>query len=866
MENFSEPVMKALQHAFTSVKEKNQVEINENHLLYALLKESDGYFQTILKEINFNTILLSEEVAKVIKHLPTFSGAGEAKISSQLNALLQEAEEVSKKWNDTFISSDHLLFAFWKKGGQPFKSLREKTQISESKLEETILLLRGDRHMDSATSEQNVKVLDKYCKNYTKLAKEGRLDPVIGRDDEIRRVIQVLLRRTKNNPMLLGEPGVGKTAIVEGLAQRIIQEDIPEALKGKQVMVLDMGSLIAGAKYRGEFEERLKGVLKEVEDAAGNIILFIDEIHTLVGAGATEGAMDAANLLKPALARGALHCIGATTLKEFQKYIEKDAALERRFQPVFVQEPTVEDAIAILRGLREKYEIYHGVQITEDALHAAVTLSTRYITDRNLPDKAIDLIDEAASLIRLQLGSRPLPIDIKERELASLIVEVEGLKREKSQSSEDEMKKKGKEIALLKEDLSKLNARWDKEKKLLLSLKEKKDALEKMRFQMDEAERISDYNKVAEFRYGKIPQLEKEIGEALVTLSSKEGRLLQEEVDENLIAQIVSKWTGIPVQRMLASEAQKLLSLEQELSKRVVGQVFAITAVADAIRASRAGLSDPMRPIGVFLFVGPTGVGKTELAKALAEQLFDQEDAMIRIDMSEYMEKHSVSKLIGSPPGYVGYDEGGQLTEAIRRRPYTVVLLDEIEKADHDVFNILLQVFDEGRLTDSKGRNINCKNALFIMTSNIGSEELQKMMDQKRENISKESIISTIEPILRRHFRPEFLNRLDEILPFLPLQKEVMSSIVEIQLNLLAKRLTSRHIQLSWKKNVLELLSKEGYDPLFGARPLKRLIQHEVVTLLSREILDGNIPGSCNLELTLIGDKISYELSQSTIS
>ncbi len=856
MENFSESVMNALQLALRNAKSGNQVEVDENHFLIELLKDENGYFRVLLKEINFDVLSLMGDVEIAIKRLPTFENSGETKVGGSLGSILHEAESICKKWKDTYISGDHVLLAFWRKGGEPFKGWKEKSKISESQLEQTIIRLRGDQTMDSQTAEQNVKVLDKYCKNYTKLARDGKLDPVIGRDDEIRRVIQVLLRRTKNNPMIIGEPGVGKTAIVEGLAQRIIQEDIPEALKGKQVMVLDMGGLIAGAKYRGEFEERLKGVLSEVEKAEGDIILFIDEIHTLVGAGATEGAMDAANLLKPALARGSLHCIGATTLNEFQKYIEKDAALERRFQPIFIGEPTEEDSIAILRGLREKYEIYHGVQITEDAIHAAVTLSTRYITDRNLPDKAIDLIDEAASLIRMQLGSRPLPIDIKERELSSLIVEVEGLKREKSPSSEEEMKKREKEIALIKEELGKLNARWENEKKLLLSLKDKKDALEKMRFQEEQAERFSDYNKVAEFRYGKIPALEKEIQDAQLLLSSKDGRLLQEEVDENLIAQIVSKWTGIPVQRMLASEAEKLLTLENEIAKRVVGQPFAIKSVSDAIRASRAGLNDPMRPIGVFLFVGPTGVGKTELAKALAEQLFDQEDAMIRLDMSEYMEKHSVSKLIGSPPGYVGYDEGGQLTESIRRRPYTVVLLDEIEKADHDVFNILLQVFDEGRLTDSKGRKVNCKNALFIMTSNIGSEELQNS-----KHTTKEDIIATIDPILRRHFRPEFLNRLDEILPFMPLKEEVMESIVEIQLRLIAKRLTSRHIHLSWKKNVLAHLAKEGYDPLFGARPLKRLIQHSVVTLLSKEILAGKIPGACDLELDLQGGDISYKVN-----
>jgi ATP-dependent Clp protease ATP-binding subunit ClpB len=860
MENFSESVLKAIQKSFQLAKEKNQTEVQEEHFLKAFLEEGH-YFKTILSEFQLDTKSLLLDLDKKIDRFPTFTTPSEPKMGFSFLSILKEAEEISKQFNDTYISSDHVLLAFWKKGSEPFKSFRINSGINEEKLIEKIKTLRGDKSMDSPTAEENLQVLDKFCKNYTKLAKEGKLDPVIGRDEEILRVIQVLLRRTKNNPMLLGEPGVGKTAIVEGLSLRIVQNDVPEALKGKQVMVLDMGGLIAGAKYRGEFEERLKGVLNEVEKAEGNIVLFIDEIHTLVGAGATEGAMDAANLLKPALARGTLHCIGATTLNEYQKYIEKDAALERRFQPVFIKEPTEEDAIAILRGLREKYEIFHGVQIKEEALHAAVSLSVRYITDRNLPDKAIDLIDEAASLIRMQIGSRPLPIDAKERELATLIVEMEGLKREKSKSSEEEIKKLQKQIADIKEDLRELNLRWDKEKALLLSIKEKKDLLDKMRFQEEEAERVSDYNKVAEFRYGKIPALEKEISDVQKLLSSKEGRLLKEEVDENLIAEIVSKWTSIPVQKMLASEAEKLTHLEVEIEKRVVGQSFAVEAVADSIRASRAGLSDPNKPIGVFLFVGPTGVGKTELAKALALQLFDSDEAMIRLDMSEYMEKHSVSKLIGSPPGYVGYDEGGQLTEAIRRRPYTVVLLDEIEKADHDVFNILLQVFDEGRLTDSKGRKINCKNAIFIMTSNLGSEELQKLIASKKEKVTKLMMLDAIDPILRKHFRPEFLNRLDDILPFLPLQREVMQSIAEIQLSLLAKRLTARHIHLGWTKDLLALLAREGYDMAFGARPLKRLIQNEVVNLLSKAILEGKIPAACGVELIAKGDEVDYIVS-----
>lgn len=719
--------------------------------------------------------------------------------------------------------------------------------------------------MDSATAEQSLQAIDKYCKNLTALAKEGKLDPVIGRDEEIRRTMQVLSRRTKNNPLLIGEPGVGKTAIAEGLAIRIIQGDVPDSLKDKQLFVLDMGSLIAGAKYRGEFEERLKGILKEVEKNEGRIILFIDEVHTLIGAGASEGAMDAANLLKPALARGTLHCIGATTLNEYQKYIEKDAALERRFQTILVQEPSLEDAIAILRGLKERYEIYHGVHITEGALHAAVFLSHRYISDRQLPDKAIDLIDEAASMIRLQIGSLPLPIDIKERELSGLIIRQEALRREDSDSARSEANKLNTQIGKVKEELSTLREKWNQEKKLLETVKEKKNKMEQLKFQEEEAERSLDYNKVAELRYSVMPKMKKELEEAQSSLEKLPNRLLQEEVDENLIAQIVAKWTGIPVQKMMEGEAHRLLQLEQALEQRVVGQTFAVQAVSEAIRRSRSGLSDPSRPVGVFLFIGPTGVGKTELAKALADQLFNQEDAIIRIDMSEYMEKHAVSKLIGSPPGYVGYEEGGQLTEALRRRPYSVVLFDEIEKAHHDVFNILLQIFDDGRLTDSKGRSVNCKNALFIMTSNLGSEQLLEKIRSHAAEWTKESILNIVEPILKAHFRPEFLNRLDDILPFLPLQEKDMEKIVLIQLSKVQERLLEKHISMKWSPAVLSYLAQKGYDPFFGARPLKRLIQQEVVNLLSTEILKGEIKSDATVELTLEKknqtqeEKISYK-------
>ncbi|MES2274280.1 MAG: AAA family ATPase [Chlamydiota bacterium] len=862
---FTDPVAHAIEEAFKYAQAMEHVEATENHLLKFLLMDESGYFVSICTALGLDPSPLLKQVDQALSQLPTFTGTPTApQVAANLQQKIQDAEKYAKVWNDTYISSDHLFLAYFDKAGEPFASWKKIAKKSLKEVESEIKKLRSSRHMDSPTAESNLKTLEKFCKNLTSLAKQGKLDPVIGRDDEIRRTIQVLSRRTKNNPMLIGEPGVGKTAIAEGLAHRIIQGDVPDSLKNKELMALDMGSLIAGTKFRGEFEERLKGILQEVEKSDGNILLFIDEVHTLVGAGAADGAMDAANLLKPALARGTLHCIGATTLGEFQKYIEKDPALERRFQPVFVPEPTLEDAIAILRGLKERYEIYHGVRITEGALHAAVHLSSRYISDRRLPDKAIDLIDEAASLLRMQIGSLPLPIDIKERELAQLLVKQQSLKQEGVAKSEGE--EADKKISKLKEELAQMRAKWNQEKKLIQTLKEKKDALEKLRFQEEEAERKADYNKVAEIRYDELPKMQKEIEEAQHALSQLKGRLLQEEVDETLIAQIVAKWTGIPVEKMLEKETEKVLHLEKYLEQRVIGQPVAVKAVADAIRRSRAGLSDPARPMGVFLFIGPTGVGKTELVKALAEQLFDKEDAIIRLDMSEYMEKHSVSRLIGSPPGYIGYEEGGQLTEALRRRPYSVVLLDELEKAHHDVFNLLLQIFDEGRLTDGKGRKINCKNALFIMTSNLGSDLLLKKMEQKKERMTQEELLFILDPALKATFRPEFLNRLDEILPFLPLQPEDMEKIVEIQLNRVASRLAEKHISLRWTPGVLQHLAEEGYDPIFGARPLKRLIQKQVVNLFATALLENKIPK--NSELLLTGKKedhgfaFSYEVKK----
>ena len=838
----TEAVQEALGQAALEAKTRRHTAIEEVHLFWALLSDTQGYFYSLAQQFSLDLPELKNQVEEVLQGLATYEKEGkEPTIAPNLRERLQAGVELAKKWKDQYVSSDHLFYLFWENPPAHVPKWKQHLTTTKKEVEKTIKALRGGRKIETETSEKGLRAVERFCKDLTALAREGKLDPVIGRNEEIQRTIQILSRRTKNNPMLIGEPGVGKTAIAEGLAYRIVQEDVPDSLKGKRLVALDMGSLIAGTKYRGEFEERLKGILQEIEGSDGDLLLFIDEVHLLVGAGATEGAMDAANLLKPALARGTLHCIGATTLAEYQKHIEKDAALERRFQLVTVEEPSVEDAVFILRGLKERYENFHGVRITEEALHAAVFLSNRYIADRKLPDKAIDLIDEAATVIHMQIESRPLVIDTKERALSALIVKQEGCKREKGPSAREEVERLEQKISSLKEELAALHARFQKEKDQIETLKDQKKKLEKLRFLEEEAERKSDYNEVAKLRYSEIPALENIIQEGEQALQKVPHRLLREEVDAELIAQIVAKWTKIPVDKMLQGEAKRLLTLEAALKKRVVGQDFAVQVMSEAMQRAYAGLSDPSRPLGAFLFVGSTGVGKTELAKALAEELFDKEDALLRFDMSEYMEAHSVAKLIGAPPGYVGYDEGGQLTQALRRRPYSVVLLDEIEKAHPDIFNLLLQAFDDGRMTDSKGRVVQCKNALFIMTSNLGSKELLDLQVETKEELKPQAILARIDPLIRAHFRPEFINRLDEILPFHPLREQEMKAIAAIQLTRLQKRMLDRDLTLRWKTEVVQWLAEKGYDPVFGARPLKRCLQRHVTNALSKAILSGEI-------------------------
>jgi ATP-dependent Clp protease ATP-binding subunit ClpB len=814
-------------------REKNQL-IDIPHLLFALLNE-EGIPGEIIGKIGANPQAIRDLAKREVGLLPKVEGAADqVYLSREMSQALNTAEQEAKSLGDEYISTEHLLLGIAQHAIGNIKNEFKRLGITRENILKVLKEVRGGQTITSQTPEETFQALKQYGKDFTELARQGKLDPVIGRDDEIRRVIQVLSRRTKNNPVLIGEPGVGKTAIVEGLAQRIVNGDVPEGLKNKRLVALDVGALVAGAKYRGQFEERLKAVLKEITESQGEIILFIDEIHTVVGAGAAEGAMDASNMLKPALARGELHCIGATTLDEYRKHIEKDAALERRFQQVFVDEPTVEETISILRGLKDKYEVHHGVKIKDEALIAAAVLSNRYITGRFLPDKAVDLIDEAAARLRMEIDSMPTEIDEIERRIMQLEIEREALKKEKDEASVEKLNLIEKQIGNLREEADSLKAHWQREKEHISEIRRIKEEIDRVKMEAEKAQRLSDLSKASELLYGKLPELNKKLEDKSKELAEiqKAKKMLKEEVDAEDIAEIVSKWTGIPVSRLMEGEVEKLIHMEERLSKRVVGQEEAIRAVSDALRRSRAGLSDPKRPIGSFIFLGPTGVGKTELARALAEFMFDDENAMVRIDMSEYMEKHTVSRLIGAPPGYVGYEEGGQLTEAVRRRPYSVILFDEIEKAHNDVFNILLQILDDGRLTDGHGRTVDFRNAVIIMTSNLGSSEIHGMMKE-------EAVRQKVMNVLREHFRPEFLNRVDEIIIFRSLSIERLKEIVGIQIEYLRKRLSEKKIELELKDEAKELLAEKGYDPVYGARPLKRTIQRLIENPLAAKILQG---------------------------
>lgn len=847
LEKFTIKAQEAINNAIDSTQRHGQQAIEPVHLLAGVLKAGENVTNYIFNKLGVNPDSISRSVEAEICHLPRVTG-GEPYLSSETNNILLKAEDMANRNGDEFIGLETILEAMVEGTGNAARILKD-AGVSAGNLREAVKELRGGKKVNSKSSEDTYQSLSKYARNLVEAARQGKLDPVIGRDDEIRRVLQILSRRTKNNPILIGEPGTGKTAIVEGLAERIMRGDVPENLKDKEVYSLDMGALVAGAKYKGEFEERLKSVINEVTHSDGRIILFIDEIHTLVGAGKGEGAMDAANILKPALARGELRSIGATTLDEYQKYFEKDKALERRFQTVMVDEPSVEDSISILRGIKEKYENHHHVRIQDDAVIAAVKLSDRYISDRFLPDKAIDLMDEAAAKLRIERDSMPEELDELTRKEKQLEIEREAIKREQDDAKLSQLNK---EIAEIKEKAADYRSKWDAEKEVIAKIQSNKSTIEQLKFEADKAERNGDYGKVAEIRYGKIKALNDENEKLHEDLKKRQGgaAIIKEEVTPDDIADVVSRWTGIPVSRMLQSERDKLLHLEEELHKRVIGQDEAITAVADAVRRSRAGLQDPRRPIGSFIFLGTTGVGKTELAKALAEYLFNDENMMTRIDMSEYQEKFSVSRLVGAPPGYVGYDEGGQLTEAVRRKPYSVVLFDEIEKAHPDVFNILLQVLDDGRLTDNKGRVVNFKNTIIIMTSNLGSQYIQSRFDALKENSGAE-YEKTVEEtknhvmeMLKKTIRPEFINRIDEIIMFRPLEKDQIKQIVNLQITGIQKLLASQEVKLEVSENAVRLIANEGYDPEFGARPVKRALQRMLLNDLSKKLIAGEVDRS----------------------